>query len=67
MSASQATPHRVSYVPIPLVRFMALTLPWRSLSYVSIPEAAIREAERRNELPDQLFVLWATERNARAA
>jgi hypothetical protein len=56
--------HRISFVPAPIFHWFAMTLPWRR-SLVPIPQQAIHEAEERNDLCDQLFVMWATERNAR--
>jgi hypothetical protein len=57
--------HRYSYVHVPLFHFFALTLPYRYHGLIPVPALAIREAEERNELEDRLFVMWATERNAR--
>ena len=57
--------HRYSYIPIVLFHYYALSMPWRGLKLVAVPEQAIRDAEERGELSDEIFVLWATERNAR--
>jgi hypothetical protein len=57
--------HRYSFVPAQLFHFFALTLPWRYQGLIPVPESAIREAQDRDEIEDRLFVMWATERNAR--
>ena len=58
--------HRVSYVPVPIFHAYAMSLPYRTWPHVTpVPVAIIEAAEQRDELCDRLFVLWATEHNAR--
>jgi hypothetical protein len=60
--------HHLSYIPIPLARYMAMTLPYRGKggALPVVPFPVIDEAEDRGQLPDKLFIMWAIERNARA-
>src|SRR5437667_11808910 len=62
--------HRYSFVPAPLFHYFAMTLPYRDLrkcgpELIPVPAQAIQEAEARGCLCDELFVMWACERNAR--
>ncbi len=54
--------HRIAYVPIDLARFLALTLTYGE---GAVPKEAIEESEQRGDIAEEIFVVWATERNLR--
>jgi hypothetical protein len=59
--------HNYAFVPQPLAEFDQLSRPWRvwRAKRIEIPAPAIAAARKRKDIAGKLFVLWASERNAR--